>query len=84
MAGGGEVHRRQTTCRGLPDADGQPSWGIRNVGFEVEDIEATVSIAAAELGYGLVGGIGEYEATWKQAYIRGPEGIVVSVAERIG
>jgi catechol 2,3-dioxygenase-like lactoylglutathione lyase family enzyme len=57
--------------------------GIRNVGLEVEDIEATVALAA-ELGYGLVGGIGEYEGTWKQAYIRGPEGLVVSVAERIG
>ena len=57
--------------------------GIRNVCFEVDDIEATVA-RAAELGYGLVGGIGEYEATWKQAYVRGPEGIVVSVAEKIG
>jgi catechol 2,3-dioxygenase-like lactoylglutathione lyase family enzyme len=57
--------------------------GIRNVGLEVDDIEATVALAAG-LGYGLVGGIGEYEGTWKQAYIRGPEGLVVSVAERIG
>ena len=39
---------------------------------------------SAELGYGLVGGIGEYEATCKQAYVRGPEGIVVSVTEKIG
>jgi catechol 2,3-dioxygenase-like lactoylglutathione lyase family enzyme len=57
--------------------------GIRNVCFEVDDIQATVEAAAA-LGYGLVGGIGEYEGTWRMAYIRGPEGLVVSVAERIG
>jgi len=57
--------------------------GIRNVCFEVDDIEATVGSAAA-LGYDLVGGIGEYEGVWKQAYIRGPEGIVVAVAQRIG
>jgi catechol 2,3-dioxygenase-like lactoylglutathione lyase family enzyme len=57
--------------------------GIRNVCFEVDDIEAVVA-RAAELGYGLVGGIGEYEAVWKQAYVRGPEGIVVAVAQRIG
>jgi catechol 2,3-dioxygenase-like lactoylglutathione lyase family enzyme len=57
--------------------------GIRNVCFEVDDIEATVDQAAA-LGYGLVGGIGDYEGTWKMAYVRGPEGIVVSVTERVG
>jgi catechol 2,3-dioxygenase-like lactoylglutathione lyase family enzyme len=57
--------------------------GLRNVGLEVDDIEAAVATAAAA-GYGLVGGIGEYEGTWKQAYIRGPEGLVVSVAQRIG
>src|SRR5262245_43300106 len=34
--------------------------GIRNVSFEVDDIQAAVDTAAA-LGYGLVGGIGEYE-----------------------
>ena len=57
--------------------------GIRNVAFEVEDIEAVVGLAA-EHGYGLVGGIGEYEGTWKMAYVRGPDGIVVSVSQRIG
>ena len=35
-------------------------------------------------GYGLVGGIGEYEHTWRMAYVRGPEGIIVSLFERIG
>ena len=43
----------------------------------------TVDWAATE-GYGLVGGIGEYEGTWRMAYVRGPEGIIVSLAERIG
>jgi catechol 2,3-dioxygenase-like lactoylglutathione lyase family enzyme len=57
--------------------------GIRNVCYQVDDIEATVAAAAA-LGYGLVGGIGEYEGIWRQAYIRGPEGIVVAVAENVG
>jgi hypothetical protein len=34
-------------------------------------------------GYGLVGGIGEYENIWRMAYARGPEGIIVSLADRI-
>jgi hypothetical protein len=28
--------------------------------------------------------IGEYEGAWRMAYVRGPEGIIVSLAERIG
>ncbi len=57
--------------------------GLRNVAFEVHDIEAALDQAAAA-GYGLVGGVGEYERTWRMAYVRGPEGIIVSLAERIG
>jgi catechol 2,3-dioxygenase-like lactoylglutathione lyase family enzyme len=56
--------------------------GLRNVAFEVDDLPATVERLAAD-GYGLVGGIGEYEATWRMAYVRGPEGIIVSLAERV-
>ncbi|MFI6227905.1 VOC family protein [Micromonospora echinospora] len=57
--------------------------GLRNVAFEVDDLRAAVDWAAGE-GYGLVGGIGEYEGAWRMAYVRGPEGIIVSLAERIG
>jgi catechol 2,3-dioxygenase-like lactoylglutathione lyase family enzyme len=57
--------------------------GLRNVCLEVDDLRAAVDDLAAE-GYGLVGGIGEHEGTWLMAYVRGPEGIVVSLTERIG
>jgi catechol 2,3-dioxygenase-like lactoylglutathione lyase family enzyme len=57
--------------------------GLRNVAFEVDDLQATVDRLAAD-GYGLVGGIGQYERSWRMAYVRGPEGIIVSLAERIG
>jgi len=57
--------------------------GLRNVSFEVDDLQATVDGLAAD-GYGLVGGIGQYEDMWRMAYVRGPEGIIVSLAERIG
>jgi catechol 2,3-dioxygenase-like lactoylglutathione lyase family enzyme len=56
--------------------------GLRNVAFEVDDLQTTVDRLASD-GYGLVGGIGEYEGTWRMAYVRGPEGIIVSLAERI-
>ena len=57
--------------------------GIRNVAFEVEDLQGAVDRLAAD-GHGLVGGIGEWENSWRMAYVRGPEGIIVSLAERIG
>jgi catechol 2,3-dioxygenase-like lactoylglutathione lyase family enzyme len=57
--------------------------GLRNVSFEVDDLQATVDRLAAD-GYGVVGGIGQYENIWRMAYVRGPEGIIVSLAERIG
>ncbi|KQT92336.1 glyoxalase [Marmoricola sp. Leaf446] len=57
--------------------------GLRNVCFEVEDLHATVGRLAGE-GYGLVGGIGQHEDVWLMAYVRGPEGVIVSLAERIG
>ena len=72
-----------------PDHDpGSPSamaneLGLRNVAFEVDDLQATVDRLAAD-GYGLVGGVGQYEQLWRMAYVRGPEGIIVSLAERIG
>ena len=57
--------------------------GLRNVSFEVGDLQAAVDGLAAD-GYGLVGGIGEYENSGRMAYVRGPEGIIVSLFEQIG
>ena len=57
--------------------------GLRNVSFEVDDLQAVVDAVTAE-GYGLVGGIGEYEGSVRMAYVRGPEGLVVSLFEQIG
>lgn len=57
--------------------------GIRNVSFEVENLQAAVDSVAAQ-GYGLVGGIGEYENSVRMAYVRGPDGIIVSLFEQLG
>ncbi|MBS9372033.1 VOC family protein [Rhodococcus sp. B50] len=57
--------------------------GIRNVSFEVGDLQGAVDSVAAQ-GYGLVGGIGEYEKSVRMAYVRGPDGIIVSLFEQIG
>ncbi len=56
--------------------------GLRSVAFEVDDLQAIIERLEKD-GYGLVGGIGEYEHVWRMASVRGPEGIIVSLAERI-
>lgn len=66
---------------GLPAAVAT-ELGLRSVAFEVDDVNAIVERLSKD-GYGLVGGIGEYENAWRMASVRGPEGIIVSLAERI-
>jgi hypothetical protein len=56
--------------------------GVRNLGFEVDDVQAVADLVAKD-GYGLVGGIGDYEGVWLMAHVRGPEGLIVSVAQRL-
>ena len=56
--------------------------GLRNVCFEVDDLDGILERLAAD-GYGLVGGVGQYEDLWRMAYVRGPDGIIVALAQRI-
>ena len=85
--GGGTAVELATFIRpdhqpGSPDAMAT-ELGLRNLGYEVEGLLAMVDGLAAK-GYGLVGQIGRYEDMWLMAHVRGPEGIVVSLSERIG
>ncbi len=56
--------------------------GLRSIAFELDDLQATVD-DLNQHGYPLIGGIGHYEGVWKMAYIRGPEGIIVALAQRL-
>lgn len=85
--GGGTALELSTFVRpdheaGAPDAMAT-RVGLRNVCFEVEDLHGTLARLADE-GFGLVGGVGQHEDIWLMAYVRGPEGIIVSLAERLG
>jgi catechol 2,3-dioxygenase-like lactoylglutathione lyase family enzyme len=57
--------------------------GIRHVAFEVDDIDAVVAGLRAH-GAELVGELERYEDSYRLCYVRGPEGIIVELAERIG
>ena len=67
---------------GSPDAMAN-QLGLRSVAFEVEDLQGILDRLASD-GYHPVGGVGEYEGVWRMASVRGPEGIIVSLAQRIG
>ena len=56
--------------------------GIRRVMFSVDDIDAVVTRMRAH-GAELIGEM-QYEDTYRLAYIRGPEGIIVGLAEQLG
>jgi catechol 2,3-dioxygenase-like lactoylglutathione lyase family enzyme len=57
--------------------------GIRHVTFAVTDIDAVVARLRAR-GAELVGDLERYGDSYRLCYVRGPEGIIVELAERIG
>jgi catechol 2,3-dioxygenase-like lactoylglutathione lyase family enzyme len=57
--------------------------GIRHVAFAVDDIDAVVARLQAR-GAELVGEVERYEDSYRLCYVRGPEGIIVELAEQIG
>ncbi|MGH2833476.1 MAG: VOC family protein [Solirubrobacteraceae bacterium] len=57
--------------------------GIRHVTFAVEDIDAVVAGLQAR-GTELVGELVRYEDSYRLWYVRGPEGILIELAEKIG
>lgn len=56
--------------------------GIRHIAFAVEDIEAIVA-KLKKKGAELFGEIQNYENAYKLCYVRGPEGIILELAEQI-
>jgi catechol 2,3-dioxygenase-like lactoylglutathione lyase family enzyme len=57
--------------------------GIRHLAFAVDDIDAVVAGLRAR-GAELVGEVERYEERYRLCYVRGPEGIIVELAEQIG
>ena len=57
--------------------------GIRHLAFAVDDIDAAVASVRARGGE-LVDEVENYEDIYRLCYVRGPEGIIVELAEKIG
>jgi catechol 2,3-dioxygenase-like lactoylglutathione lyase family enzyme len=57
--------------------------GIRRIMFAVDDIEDVLARLRAH-GAELVGEVTQYQNIYRLCYIRGPEGIIIALAERLG
>ena len=57
--------------------------GIRHVSFLVDDIDAVVAGLRARSAK-LVGEVVQFEDSYRLCYVRGPEGIIVELAQKIG
>jgi catechol 2,3-dioxygenase-like lactoylglutathione lyase family enzyme len=57
--------------------------GLRHLTFAVDDIQATVARLQA-LGGELVGEVVQYGNSYHLGYLRGPAGIIVELAEKVG
>ena len=56
--------------------------GLRHVAFKVDDVRGVVDRVRAA-GWDTVGEIVDFESTFLLCYVRGPEGLIVELAERI-
>mgnify|MGYP001212195631 CR=1 FL=1 len=84
--GHGRVELTRFLSPPVPDGDPQaPAHvpGIRHIAFEVDDLDDTLARLHAHGGR-LVGEIEAYKDVYRLCYLRGPEGIIIELAERLG
>ena len=70
------------------DTDGPHPWpanrlGFRHICIEVDDINAIVG-GLRDRGFDTVGEVCDYGNVYRLVYVRGPEGLIVELAEAIG
>lgn len=58
------------------------AYGFRHIAYVVTDVDEVVERARAA-GYGPVRDVVDYEGVYRLAYLRGPEGLLVEVAQEL-
>jgi catechol 2,3-dioxygenase-like lactoylglutathione lyase family enzyme len=84
--GNGRLELTKFHAPSSPDGDRHApanTPGIRHIAFLVNDIDAAVAGLRAH-GAELVGEVERYGDIYRLCYVRGPEGIIVELAEQIG
>jgi len=78
----------EAVCFRSPSAGaGEPALpanrpGLRHIAFTVDDVRGVVD-RVRDAGWDTVGEIVDYENTFLLCYVRGPEGLIVELAERL-
>jgi catechol 2,3-dioxygenase-like lactoylglutathione lyase family enzyme len=82
--GGVELTRYQTppAVRAEPEDAPANALGLRRIMFAVDDVDDVVSRLRGH-GAELVGEIVQYEDFYRLCFMRGPEGIIIGVAETL-
>ena len=66
-----------------PEVVPSNTLGMRRIMFSVDDLDATLA-QLRPLGASLVDEVAQYEDKYRLCYVRGPEGILIGLAEQIG
>ncbi|GAA2776251.1 VOC family protein [Streptomyces showdoensis] len=69
--------------RSGPEAPPPNTVGLHRVMFAVDDIDDTIARLRPH-GAELLGQVAQYKDVYRLCYLRGPSGIIVALAERIG
>jgi catechol 2,3-dioxygenase-like lactoylglutathione lyase family enzyme len=69
--------------RAEPESAPANTLGIRRIMFAVDDIDDVVDRLRSH-GAELVGEIAQYEDRYRLCFVRGPEGILIGLAEELG
>ena len=68
--------------RGEPEMAPANTLGIRRIMFAVDDVDDLVDRLRSH-GAELVGEIAQYEDSYRLCFVRGPEGIIIGLAEQL-
>jgi len=71
-----------TAIRAEPADTPSNAFGLRSIMFAVDDIDDVVG-QMQEHGAELVGEVAQFEDVYRLCYLRGPEGIIVALAEEL-
>jgi catechol 2,3-dioxygenase-like lactoylglutathione lyase family enzyme len=69
--------------RSEPESAPANALGVRRIMFAVDDIDDVVARLRSHGGE-LLGEIAQYEDIYRLCYLRGPEGIIIGLAEQLG
>jgi catechol 2,3-dioxygenase-like lactoylglutathione lyase family enzyme len=77
-----KFHRPKAVSAG-PKNDPANALGIRRIMFAVDDIDEVVARLRTR-GAELVGEVAQHQDMYRLCYVRGPEGILIALAEQLG